>query len=209
MTKDMLKTGIFLFAVTAISGILLAFTENLTAPVIQKNLKLAEEKAQNLVLPSLRFSDDIESKDKNHTYKVGFDKNGKVTGAIFKVSPKGFGGNINIMVGIDLNGKVVNYKILSLTETPGLGSKLTSKTFSDNFTKLLKDNPSPIFKVKKDNGDVDAVTAATISSRAFCKGIQEALNTFNSLKEEISAVKFIPASAKNNENTEQKDVAKQ
>lgn len=208
MIKDIIRTGIFLFIVTAISGILLAFTENITAPIIQNNQRIAEEKAQNLVLPSLRFSDNITSKDSKHTYRVGFDKNGKVTGAIFKVSPKGFGGIINIMVGINLEGRVINYKILSLSETPGLGSKLTSETFTNNMKNLLETNPSPIFMVKKDGGNVDAVTAATISSRAFCKGIQEAKDLFNSLKDEIAAVKFIPANVNKNENTDKKDMTK-
>ena len=195
MIKGMLKTGLFLFVVAAISGVLLAYTQSLTAPVIEKNQKDAEEKALNLVLPSLRFSDEITSeKDgKKITYRVGYDKNGDLTGAVFKVSPKGFGGLINTMVGINKEGQVVNYKILSLSETPGLGSKLTSDDFTNKFKKLLETNKTPIFKVKKDKGDVDAVTAATISSRAFCVGINEALNNFNIFKEQILANKYSPS----------------
>ncbi len=196
MSKDMAKTGLFLFIVAAISGILLAFTQNLTAPVIEKNQKLAEEEAQKNILPSLRYSDDITSeKDgKKLTYRVGYDKDGNVTGAIIKVSPKGFGGNINTMVGINNNGKVVNYIILKpLNETPGLGYKITSEEFTKNMKTLLATESQIIFKVKKDGGSVDAVTAATISSRAFCSGIQEALDSFNSFKELILANKYKPS----------------
>ena len=191
MTKDMLKTGLFLFAVAAISGTLLAYSESLTAPVIKQNQLNAEIEAQNNVLPSFTFSESTTTiNGKSINYKVGFDKKGNVTGAVFKVSPKGFGGIINTMVGVNPEGKVINYKILSLSETPGLGSKLTSEKFTNGMKTLLSTNNSPVFKVKKDGGDVDAVTAATISSRAFCSGIEEAKENFNLLKDNILSAKL-------------------
>ena len=195
MSKGMLKTGLFLFVVAAISGILLAFTQNLTAPVIEKNQKELEERAQKKVLPSFRFSEELTSeKDgKKITYKVGYDKKGNITGALFKVAPKGFGGQIHTMVGIDKDGRVVNYEILSLTETPGLGNKLKSDDFSGKFRKLLQSDNLSEFKVIKDGGKVDAITAATISSRAFCSGIQEAHDTFKNYKELIIANKYNPS----------------
>ena len=142
-------------------------------------------------MPSFTFLEEQTNiNGKSVNYKVGFDRKGNVTGAVFKVSPKGFGGLINTMVGINTDGKVVNYKILSLSETPGLGSKLTSDKFSEGMKKLLTNNNSPVFKVKKDGGDVDAVTAATISSRAFCSGITEAQESFQMLKDKILTAKL-------------------
>jgi electron transport complex protein RnfG len=191
MTNNMLKTGLFLFVVAAISGTLLAFSESLTGPVIKQNQIKAEIEAQNEVLPSFEFLEkSSELNGKKIGYKVGFDRNGKVTGAVFKVSPKGFGGLINTMVGINNQGRVIHYKILSLSETPGLGSKLKSEKFSEGIKDLIENNASPIFKVKKDGGDVDAVTAATISSRAFCSGLNEALDNYNALKEQILSSKL-------------------
>ena len=190
MTKNMLKTGLFLFIVAAISGTLLAFSESITGPVIKNNQLKAEIEAQNQVLPSFEFLEKTsEVNGKSINYKVGFDRKGKVTGAVFKVSPKGFGGLINTMVGINNQGRVINYKILSLSETPGLGSKLQSEKFTEGMKELIENNASPVFKVKKDGGDVDAVTAATISSRAFCSGLNEALDSFNSLKDQILSYK--------------------
>ena len=191
MKNNMLKTGGFLFVVAAISGTLLAFSESLTAPVIKENQLKAEIEAQNEVLPSFEFLEKTANVNgKPINYKVGFDRNGKVTGAVFKVSPKGFGGLINTMVGINNQGRVIYYKILSLSETPGLGSKLTSEKFSEGMKGLIENNASPIFKVKKDGGDVDAVTAATISSRAFCSGLNEALENYNVLKDQILSSKL-------------------
>lgn len=191
MKNNMLKTGGFLFVVAAISGTLLAFSESLTGPVIKQNQLKAEIEAQNEVLTSFEFQEKTANiNGKQINYKVGFDRNGKVTGAVFKVSPKGFGGLINTMVGINNQGRVINYKILSLSETPGLGSKLTSEKFSEGIRGLIDNNASPVFKVKKDGGDVDAVTAATISSRAFCAGLTEALENYNSLKDQILSSKL-------------------
>ncbi len=190
MNDGMLKTGIFLFVVAAISGILLAFTQSLTAPVIAQNQLNAEMEAQKEVLPSKAFADITSTKDgKTLNYKVGFDNKDQVTGAVFKVSPKGFGGVINIIVGVNTEGKVLSYKILSLNETPGLGNKLKSKEFETNMKNLLTSDKQPVFKVKKDGGDVDAITAATISSRAFCTGVREAQENFNLFKDEILSAK--------------------
>lgn len=182
MINGMIKTASFLFTVAAISGVLLAFSESITSPIIKANQLKAEIEAQNLVLPSHSF---VDVKLETLNCKVGLDKEGKVTGAVFKVAPKGFGGDINTMVGIDTSGNVKGYKILSLTETPGLGSKLTSEKFQSDLDNLIITNPNPNFKVKKDGGDVDAITAATISSRAFCEGLQEAKASFNQYKEQI------------------------
>lgn len=184
MIKSIIKTGLFLFTVSALSGILLAYSESVTKPLIDSNQRKIEQDAQNAILPSKSFKEITEGKD---TFTVGYNENNKPNGAIFKVAPKGFGGAITMLVGINADGKVTGYKILSHTETPGLGAKLLSNKFKTDFENLLKANPSPVFKVKKDGGNVDAITAATISSRAFCSGINTALSTFNNLKSKILA----------------------
>ena len=188
MIKNIVKTGIFLFVVATISGVLLAFTEGITSPIITENQIKAEQEAQNFVLPSNRYSDEIatEYNGQKIIYRIGFDEKGNETGAVYKVSPKGFGGQINTLVGINKEGKVINYKILSLNETPGLGNKLTSDDFANRFRSLLATSSPIIFKVKKDGGNVDAITAATISSRAFCTGIREAYEHYQTLKQEAS-----------------------
>jgi electron transport complex protein RnfG len=88
---------------------------------------------------------------------------------------KGFSGNINLMAGFKPDGTIISITVLDQKETPGLGTKMTEPLFKDQF----KDkNPSQFkLKVKKDGGPVDAITAATISSRAFCDALQRAYNT--------------------------------
>lgn len=87
-------------------------------------------------------------------------------------SKKGFSGNINLMAGFKPDGTVINITVLDQKETPGLGTKMTESRFKDQFNDK---NPSQYaLKVKKDGGQVDAITAATISSRAFCDAMQRA-----------------------------------
>ena len=88
---------------------------------------------------------------------------------------KGFSGNVNLMAGFKPDGTIYSITVLSQKETPGLGTKMTEPLFKDQFNDK---NPSQFkLKVKKDGGAVDAITAATISSRAFCDALQRAYNT--------------------------------
>ena len=83
----------------------------------------------------------------------------------------GYGGDITLMVGFKTDKKtVISYKVLAAAETPGLGMKLKTPEFADQFTG--KDGTS--LKVKKDGGEIEAITSATITSRAVCKAIEDA-----------------------------------
>jgi len=95
--------------------------------------------------------------------------------AVNTYSKKGFSGNISLMTGFSPDGKIVNISVLAHKETPGLGTKMSEPAFKNQFNDK---NPSEFaLKVKKDGGPVDAITAATISSRAFCDAVQRAYNT--------------------------------
>jgi len=95
--------------------------------------------------------------------------------AVTTYTNKGFSGHITIMAGFKPDGSIVNITVLQHKETPGLGTKMTDPKFKDQF---IDKNPSDFkLKVRKDGGPVDAITAATISSRAFCDAIQRAYNT--------------------------------
>jgi electron transport complex protein RnfG len=95
--------------------------------------------------------------------------------AVNTYSKKGFAGKITIMAGFKPDGTILNIKVLEQKETPGLGTKMTEPAFKDQFND--KDPAQFNLKVKKDGGSVDAITAATISSRAFCDAVQRAYFT--------------------------------
>jgi electron transport complex protein RnfG len=95
--------------------------------------------------------------------------------AVNTYTKTGFSGNISLMAGFKPDGTIVNITVLEQKETPGLGTKMSESQFKNQFRDK---NPSEfILKVKKDGGPVDAITAATISSRAFCDALQRAYNT--------------------------------
>lgn len=103
-------------------------------------------------------------------------KDGNIVGyAVNTYSKKGFSGNINLMAGFKSDGTIINITVLEQKETPGLGTKMTEPAFKNQFND--KQPAEFRMKVKKDGGSVDAITAATISSRAFCDAIQRAYNT--------------------------------
>jgi len=95
--------------------------------------------------------------------------------AVNTYTSKGFSGNIRLMAGFKPDGTIINITILEQKETPGLGTKMTEPEFKNQFNDK---NPAEfLLKVKKDGGPVDAITAATISSRAFCDAVTKAYNT--------------------------------
>ncbi len=95
--------------------------------------------------------------------------------AVNTYTKNGFSGNINLMAGFKPDGTIISITVLQQKETPGLGTKMTETQFKDQFNDK---NPVQFnLKVKKDGGQVDAITAATISSRAFCDAVQRAYNT--------------------------------
>lgn len=104
---------------------------------------------------------------KNNDEVVGY--------AVNSYTPDGFGGNITLMAGFKPDGTITGISVLEHKETPGLGTKMTEPGFRQQFTGK---NPREfMLKVKKDGGEVDAITAATISSRAFCDAVERAYNT--------------------------------
>ena len=95
--------------------------------------------------------------------------------AISTYTRNGFSGDILLMAGFNSTGSIYNITVLEHKETPGLGTKMVEPDFKDQFKDL---NPSEVnMKVRKDGGQIDAITSATISSRAFCDAVQRAYNT--------------------------------
>ncbi|HNP78748.1 MAG: RnfABCDGE type electron transport complex subunit G [Cyclobacteriaceae bacterium] len=96
--------------------------------------------------------------------------------AVKTKSSKGYSGNIWLMVGFNTKGDVLNIFVIEHQETPGLGSKMNTPKFLNQF---LGRNPGELrLKVKKDGGDIDGITGATISSRAFSEAVQTAYETY-------------------------------
>jgi electron transport complex protein RnfG len=101
--------------------------------------------------------------------------------AVKTYSDKGFSGHIELMAGFRTDGTINNITILEHKETPGLGTKMAEPKFLSQF--FGKNPGSFSLNVKKDGGQVDAITAATISSRAFCDALQRAYNALGTVND--------------------------
>ena len=112
------------------------------------------------------------------TFYDVFKENKQIGTAVKTYDNNGFSGLITVLVGFDNDGNIIKSLPLEHNETPGLGDKLDRK--KSGFTPQFDDmDPSKVkIKVKKDGGDIDAITAATISSRAYCNAIKLAYNSY-------------------------------
>ncbi|WP_142531573.1 RnfABCDGE type electron transport complex subunit G [Saccharicrinis carchari] len=110
--------------------------------------------------------------------------------AISSKTDKGFSGEIKIMVGLKPDGTIINYAVLEHKETPGLGTKMDDWFRGDNPSQSIvnRDPANTRMSVSKDGGDIDAITAATISSRAFLDAIMIAYDTYKEKADAQSAV---------------------
>ena len=167
-----------LFVVTAIAGLALGGVYNATKEPIALAKRLKIEKAIGEVLPafdSIRETKILPKGAKDSLTFYQASKQGKLVGtAVRTFTDIGFSGRFWIMVGF-VDGSIISgTSVLEHKETPGLGDKMGKKKsdWSDQF----KDKNLTSYKlsVTKDGGDVDAITAATISSRAFCDAVQRA-----------------------------------
>ena len=172
-----------LLAICLVCSGLLAAVYALTAEPIAAAAAAKNEAAIKEVLPetAVKIEEErtVEFEGASYAYNLAYDELGNVVGCAINVAPVGFGGPIAIKVGFDVNGVIWNTKVLSQAETPGLGAKCVEPAFSDQFKGF--DASAKKLAVKKDGGDVDAITASTITSRAYADGLALAVKVFDAI----------------------------
>ena len=177
-------TCISLLATLALTGVYA-----LTKGPIEQGQREKKEKALQSVLPeyegTVRDTVILDADNEEIPVHLAIGKNGELCGAgIETYTKKAFAGRFDLMVGFDAEGTIVNTEVIKAGETPGLGDKI-NKDKSDFAMQFNHQNPADFqLVVKKDGGDVDAITAATISSRAYCDAVQRAYDIFMKVKEE-------------------------
>ena len=188
-----------LFVITAVSGGLLGLVYGFTKDAIAEVDLKKNQAAIQAVLPlegEITYQADTLVYTENGVTttfpcNLAYDAQGNFKGAAIKTSEGGFGGKIEMMVGFLADGTIKGTSVLSHSETPGLGANMTGP-FKDQF---VDKNPASFkLTVKKDGGDVDAITAATITSRAFSKAVNKAYNAFEANKDQFTpaAEEIIP-----------------
>lgn len=190
------KMVLALFLVSAIASASLGVIYALTKDTISAARKLQKQNALRAVLPAFdndpMLQPDKKALDGDTLYFYYAQEKGEWIGtAVETFTNEGFSGKIKIMVSFTPAGEIYNLSVLEHQETPGLGDKIekeksldknTGKSWSSQFEGK---NPAEFrLSVKKDGGDVDAITAATISSRAFCDAVQRAYDEYLKLRQE-------------------------
>lgn len=172
-----------LTGVALVCGALLAYMNNLTKPAIDEQAEKALAEGIKNVLSAdavkVEKTDTVKRTINNKEQTFVVYKTDKGT-AVQSTDPNGFGGNLKVLVGFNEAGDILGYTVLEHAETPGLGAKASEWFQKDAPGCIVGLNPGKAkFIVSKDGGDIDAITASTITSRSFLRAVQEAYNTFN------------------------------
>lgn len=161
--------------VTLVCGALLAGAYVLTERPIVEAAQSKTNQTLASVSPCFDKSEIVENQD-GSVYYITYSAD-EVAGYVFISEATGFGGPICLMVGFRPDGTIENTAVLSQAETPGLGAKCVEPEFAGQFNGF--DPSVKKLSVSKDGGDVDAITAATITSRAYCAALNSAIAQFN------------------------------
>ncbi len=186
--NENIRLVIVLGLITLITALLLGFVNQITAPKIAENNKKTLETAMNSLIPDAQFESlevpsevqtpaDTSTPSITGVYKA--TKDGADAGYCVQVLPTGFGGQLTVIVGILPDGTLAGVKVTKHSETPGLGAKAQQDpSWSAQFTGKAADGS---LAVAKDGGSIDAITGATITSRAVTLGVNTAADYVSSL----------------------------
>lgn len=182
-SKEIIRIGLILFAITAISALLLAFANKITAPVIEVNNQKKTEEAMRLLMKDASTFEEAQFPgDKISKAYIAKDKSGNLAGVCVVSSEFGYGGAVEVMTGIDAEGKVTGIDVLNHAETPGLGARADEYEFKKQFT----GRTAGIEAVKGDASDneISAMSGATITSKAVTSAVNNALSAAEEIMKE-------------------------
>lgn len=184
--RDYIRLSGVLLIICAIAAVLLGVTNEITFEKIADQIEKANNEARQIVLPE---ADEFTKLDaaalatiiENPDYSIVRDiyeakTGGSLTGYTVMVAPKGYGGAIEMIVGIDVNGKVQGVKVGTNSETPGLGKNSEKPAFSDQYKNKTWDNQIDVIKngTPKEN-EIVAIAGSTITSKGVTAGVNKAM----------------------------------
>ena len=193
--REIVKLAIKLFVITAVAAIALAFTNSITKDRIAEQLALENELARQEVL---KEAESFEQVDQDEFVRIvealsienpvmveeSFKglKDEDVVGYTYKVLPKGYGGEITLLVGISIDGEITGIKVVTHSETPGLGAKATEESFQRQFAGASTDSPLTVIKAgTPEDNQVQAITGSTITTQAITDGVNFAMEVFKEM----------------------------
>lgn len=182
--KEIGAPAIVLLVICLVMTALLAYTNQLTAPIIADLAVETANQAKQMVLPqadAFAAEQQLTHQGTSYTYSQGLDAAGNPVGFVILSSSKGYGGDIVLMTGIDAAGNITGVEILAQSETPGLGTKTQNPDFLHQFV----GQPAKVMATSSASGQsaVQAISGATISSSAVKNAVGIAAEIYLELKE--------------------------
>ena len=202
-SRNALRTSVILFAFAVVATSLLVFTFNRTQPSIERSQQAAKLAQLNQVLPHLLYDNDLIASQRSvpPDSQLGTQqpsamwvarRGDTVTAVVLEaIAPEGYSGNINLLIGIDINGGVTGVRVTSHRETPGLGDYIDrqkSPWIEQFIGKSISQPANKLWGVAKDGGAFDARAGATITPRAVVKAVRSTLEYFARNRKAIIAL---------------------
>ena len=187
LKSSITNMALVLTGVAVITGGILAYVNNLTSgPIAQQKEKALADGIKAVMGGgelSVAKTDTVRQNDekgKEMTYIIyqTQDSQKKDLGAAVESTTQGFGGDLKILVGFDPEGNILGYTLLEHAETPGLGAKADQWFQKGQKGDIIGKDPKEPLTVSKDGGQVDAITASTITSRAFLLAVNNAYKAY-------------------------------
>ena len=186
LESSLLNMVLVLTGVAVVMGGILAYVNHLTEGPIaeQKEKALADGIKSVMVCNDLvvaktdEVKQNVDGKELTYTVYQVKDAQGQDLGAAVESTTMGFGGDLKVLVGFNPEGQILGYTLLEHAETPGLGAKADQWFQKGQKGDIIGKDPKEPLTVSKDGGQVDAITASTITSRAFLKAVNQAYNAY-------------------------------
>jgi electron transport complex protein RnfG len=190
--SEIVRLGTRLLIITFVAALALSITNMVTAGPIEVQIQNENDMSRQAVLPEAETFElmddmkDIDLADWPDIKEVYTGKSGdRVVGYTFKISVKGYGGSIEMTLGIDTEGKISGLKIGNHQETPGLGAKAAESSFQDQYKGKNAEGELTVTKASNSgNNEVEAITGATITTRAITDGVNNACRLYLEIVEQ-------------------------
>lgn len=174
--KTVIYPAFLVCAICALFGFLMMVTNSVTADEIEKAQQSFAEETRLIVLPQAQ-----EFEDKGEYFSGVAD--GKEIGYVFQTMSRGYGGEVVVLTGISIDGKITGVSVISHNETPGLGANAEKNEFTDKYLKYVPENGFSVTKnAATEDNQISAITGATITTNAVNDAVNQAVEIYNSIK---------------------------
>ena len=190
--KDIFVPTVSLFLICLLITAVLALTNSVTAEKIAANEEEKKTESMQTVVPDAVSFEPLDGETED--LFVGYDISGEIAGYAISTAENGYGGQVKVMTGISTDGEIIGVDVFyNDDETPGLGKNTSNNSFSDQYKGLSAETD---IVVSKDNAagnaqTVDAVTSATISSRAVTKAVNDACKIYIETVSDMGALPLL------------------